>query len=158
VLKRDYPSLFEQVKLCYQAAVDDGIYEAANNLGILAYHIEDNMKEALKQLSFAASHGSQNAMINMFTIYWSNEDYKKAIKLLKEMPQKKNPSLKCLWNLSVLSYYGKWYPHNTIKKDDQKAMTILNTIIGYNRDNICENEKNVPKKAEEFLEYIELPF
>ena len=158
VLKRDNPGQFEQVKSCYQVALDDGVFEAANNLGVLAINIEDNLDKGIELLSYAASHGSQNAMINLFSVLWNNGDYKKAIRHLKDMSRKVSPSLKCLWNLAVLSYYGHHYPHNTIKADIKKSKIILNKIIDYNGNDICENEKDVPKKAESFLCYLELPF
>ena len=65
---------FEILKSCYKKAVDDGIYEAANILGIIALNYEDDAEEGNRWLDYAAFRGSQNAMINQFTIHWSNEE------------------------------------------------------------------------------------
>ena len=43
-------------------AYNDGIYEVANNIGILLLNCENNMDEGLRWLSLAASNGSKNAI------------------------------------------------------------------------------------------------
>lgn len=144
----------EIIKSCYIDAVNDGLYEAANNLGVLAFNYEDNPIEGNKWLNHAAAHGSQNAMINQFTIHWSNEEYLEGTAMLSNMFNKKTPSLKCLWNLAYLYYMGDNCPHNTIKQDTDKAKQILSMIADFDKNLICEQEKEMPRKAKQMLDYI----
>lgn len=144
----------ELIKSCYIDAVKDGIHEAANNLGVLAFNYEDNPEEGNKWLNHAAAHGSQNAMINQFTIHWSNEEYLEGVAMLSNMLNKKTPSLKCLWNLAYLYYMGDNCPHNTINHDLDKAKQILSMIAGFDKNLICEQEKEMPRKAKQMIDYI----
>lgn len=144
----------EIIKSCYIDAVNDGIYEAANNLGVLAFNYEDNPLEGNKWLNHAAAHGSQNAMINQFTIHWSNEEYLEGTAMLANMFNKKTPSLKCLWNLAYLYYMGDNCPHSTMKQDTDKAEQILSMIADFDKNLICEQEKDMPRKAKQMLEYL----
>lgn len=150
----DKPSL-EIIKSCYSNAVKDGLYEAANNLGVLAYNYENDQEEGNKWLNHAAAKGSQNAMINQFTIHWTNEEYLEGMAMLSNMFNKKNPSLKCLWNLAYLYYMGNDCPHNTIEQDLAKAKEILSIIANYDINLICENEKIMPEKARKMLAQLD---
>lgn len=102
----------ERAKQSYLAAVDDGIYEAANILGIIAYNFENKTTEGESHLRKAVEGGSHNAMLNLFTVLWSEERYDDAIRFLKEMREQPSPSLRCLWNLAFLYYMGEDYAHN----------------------------------------------
>lgn len=55
-------------------AYNDGIYEVANNIGILLLNCENNMDEGLRWLRLAASNGSKNAMQNTFSVLWGIGD------------------------------------------------------------------------------------
>ena len=89
---------FNKVKDCYLKAIDDGVYEAANILGVFAYNFDQKYDEGKKFLRMAIDGGSHNAMLNLFTILWTEEKYEDAINLLAEVYEKPSPSLKCLWN------------------------------------------------------------
>lgn len=145
---------FEILKSCYKKAVDDGIYEAANILGIIAFNYEDDVEEGNRWLDYAAFRGSQNAMINQFTIHWSSEEYLEASAMLSNMLNKPNPSLMCLWNLAYLYYMGDSQPGCFIEQDIHKTMQILSMIASYDKDKICEQETHLPEKAKNLLSFI----
>lgn len=153
-LARTDSQSLQLLKGCYQDAIEDGIYEAANNLGIIALNYEDNAIEADKWLSWAVSKGSQNAMINQFTNLWTNERYEEGVEMLKNMRFAKNPSLRCLWNLAYLYYMGDNCPNNTIVENQHEAKSVLSIIADYNGEMVCEQEVNMPDRAHRLLEHI----
>ena len=142
------------LKSCYKKAIDDGIYEAANILGIIAFNYEDDAEEGNRWLNYAACRGSQNAMINQFTIHWNNDEYLEASAMLSNMLNKPNPSLMCLWNLAYLYYMGDSQPSCFVKQDIRKTMQILSMIASYDKDKICEQEVNMPENAKHLLSFI----
>lgn len=145
---------YEAIKNSYRKAVDEGVYEAANNLGILAYNYEDSPEDCYRLLNYAISMGSQNAMINMFTLLWVEEKYQEGIAFLVNIYDKQNPSLRCLYNLAYLYFMGNDCPHNTLAQNVDLAKQILYTISQCNDSNICETEKGIPQLAREFLSFI----
>lgn len=150
-----YPEHYEAIKECYRKAVADGIFEAANNLGILVYNFDNNIEEGNKLFNLSAFHGSKDAKLNQFTALWSEEKYLDCAAMLKFMPQRDNPSIKCLWNYAYFLFFGKDYPNNLIEKDIDKAKSILALIVSTNYSHLSENEKDLPPKAVQFLHYIE---
>ena len=147
---------FNKVKDCYLKAIDDGIYEAANILGVLAYNFDQKYDEGKKFLRMAIDGGSHNAMLNLFTILWTEEKYEDAINLLAEVYEKPSPSLKCLWNKAFFHFMGEDYAHNPIKKKSKgAAKKILRLILEKEGDMLYNEEKGVFKTAREFLAYID---
>ncbi len=132
---------YNTVKECYINAFNDGIYTAANNIGILLANYEDNMEEGLQWLKEAAIHGCHDAMQNYFSLLWSSEEYEKAINYLIEVSNYTNPSARCLYNLSVLYVLGEMLQGNTLKKDFDKAKVILEQIIS--SDNKQYNDEDI---------------
>lgn len=146
----------EQAKQCYFAAVDDGIYEASNILGIIAYNYENKTEEGERHLLKAIEGGSRNAMLNMFTLLWSEDRYDDAIRFLKEVYEKPSPSLKCLWNLAFFYFMGEDYAHNPIKKKDTVlAKEILRKILEKEGDLFCDEDKNFFETTKKLLKYID---
>jgi tetratricopeptide (TPR) repeat protein len=146
----------ERVKKCYYAALDDGISEAANILGILAYNFEGKTEEGEKLLQKGVDGGSHNAMLNLFTVLWSEGKYEEAINHLSEVNEKPSPSLKCLWNLAFFYYMGNDFAHNTIrKKNIGVAKKILKKIQEKDGDLFYNEEKSVFKTTKDFLKYID---
>lgn len=81
---KDYDE-YENIKNCYINALDDGVYEAANNLGILTYNVEGLDKEkGLEYFRIAAEHNSKAAIDNLVQIFWHEKRYGDLISLLKE--------------------------------------------------------------------------
>lgn len=155
-LARNNHEYLDLVKSCCESAINDGLYEVANNLGVLAYNYENNIEEGLKWLRYAASKGSQNAMINLFTIHWTNDDFSEAIKTLEDNRNLNKPSLMCLWNLAYLYYFGYDCNDYILEENQSLAKEILNSIINIDNSEIeCENDVDVPSIAQEFLDYIE---
>lgn len=147
---------FNKVKSCYLKAIDNGVYEAANNIGVFAYNFEQKYDEGKHLLRVAIDGGSHNAMLNMFTILWTEEKYEEAINLLTEINGKSSPSLKCLWNLAFFHFMGEDYAHNPIKKKSKgTAKTILKLILEKEGDMLYNEEKGVFVTAKEFLRYID---
>lgn len=147
---------FNKVRDCYLKAIDDGIYEAANILGVLAYNFDQKYDEGKKFLRMAIEGGSHNAMLNMFTILWTEEKYEDAINLLAEVYEKPSPSLKCLWNKAFFHFMGEDYAHNPIRKKSKgTAKKILRLILEKEGDMFYNEEKGVFKTAKDFLAYID---
>ena len=147
---------FNKVKDCYLKAIDDGIYEAANILGVFAYNFGQKYDEGKRLLRKAIDGGSHNAMLNLFTILWTEEKYQESIDLLAEVYEKPSPSLKCLWNKAFFHFMGEDYAHNPIKKKSKgAARKILRMIIEKEGDMFYNEEKGVFKNAREFLAYID---
>ena len=147
---------FNKVKDCYLKAIDDGIYEAANILGVFAYNFDQKYDEGKRLLRKAIDGGSHNAMLNLFTILWTEEKYQESIDLLAEVFEKPSPSLKCLWNKAFFHFMGEDYAHNPIKKKSKgAARKILRMIIEKEGDMFYNEEKGVFKNAREFLAYID---
>ena len=147
---------FNKVKDCYLKAIDDGIYEAGNILGVFAYNFDQKYDEGKRLLRKAIDGGSHNAMLNLFTILWTEEKYQESIDLLAEVYEKPSPSLKCLWNKAFFHFMGEDYAHNPIKKKSKgAARKILRMIIEKEGDMFYNEEKGVFKTAREFLAYID---
>lgn len=146
---------YNMVKECYINAFNDGIYEAANNIGILLANYEDKMEEGLQWLSKAASHGCHDAMQNYFSLLWSNEEYEKAVNYLIEVSNYASPSARCLYNLSVLYVLGEMLNGNTLKKDFDRAKAILEQIISSdNKQYDDENIESLFKSANGLLDIL----
>lgn len=143
---------YNLVKECYTKAFNDGISEAANNLGILLANYEDKMQEGLEWLSKAANNGCHNAMQNYFSLLWGNEEYEKATNYLIEICQESNVSARCLYNLSVLYALGDSLKGNILKKDYNLAKSLLKQIINSDSQQyIDENIDNVFDSVHELL-------
>lgn len=143
---------YNMVKECYINAFNDGIYEAANNIGILLANYEDKMEEGLQWLIKAASNGCHNAMQNYFALLWGNEEYEKATNYLIEVTGFDSPSARCLYNLSVLYALGDSLKGNILKKDFNLAKSLLKQIINSDSQQyIDENIENVFDSAHELL-------
>ena len=123
---------YNDIKACYVQAYKDGICEVANNIGILLLNCENNMDEGLRWLRLAASNGSKNAMQNTFSILWGIGDFEHAIEYLLKVCGEPCPSIRCLWNLAVLYILGERQKGNTLIKDVDKGISLLNQIIDCN--------------------------
>ena len=147
---------YNDIKACYVQAYNDGIYEVANNIGILLLNCEDNMDEGLRWLRLAASNGSKNAMQNTFSILWGIGDLEHAIEYLLKVCGEPYPSIRCLWNLAVLYILGERQKGNTfIKKDVCKGVSLLNKIIDCNVLESNEEEiEEVRMKAKSLVRSI----
>lgn len=127
LLETDFET-YQMAKECYIQAFNDGIYEAGNNLGILANN-EDNLEEALNFFMQAAHNGSHNAMQNYFCLLWGNNEYEKATKFLLGVRSFQSPSARCLYNLSILYMSGDMIKGNILEKNIDLAKEILNKIV-----------------------------
>lgn len=138
-LKKTDAATYENVKSVYIDAINDGVYEAANNLGILLANYEDNLDEGLRMLKLASEHGSSNASANMFALLWGQEYYDQAIDVLYRECNKKTASLQCLWNYAVLSLRSN-IPNNTIHIDEEKSHELFERIV--NTQNYKDEDGN----------------
>ena len=59
---------YMSIKKCYMAAYEDGISEAANYLGIMAYYIEQDKEQGLRYLTSATYCNNENALENLAEI------------------------------------------------------------------------------------------
>ena len=145
----------DKVKSCYLRALEDGIYEAANNLGIIYSNFEGNSEEGIRMFKTAIDGGSYNAMLNMFTVLWSDGRYQDAIDFLVQVRKNPSPSLKCLWNYAYFCFMGDDYPHNPVKKKSaDKAIKILFEILGKRDNPLYKSDQDVFKNTEAFIENI----
>lgn len=146
-------AVFTSIKKCYMDALADGVYEAANNLGVLAYNFEQKHEDGKAYLQLAIEHGSLNAMINMFTILWV-EDAKMGVYFLQKNMEAPLPSLRCMFNLAYLYYMGDKVKGNMLTKDKEQALTILTKIVEYECNPIYVVEKEAIEKARRFIKYL----
>lgn len=105
-----------------------GNLEKGNDAAII-YANDSFSDEAIELFTELSEKGCHNSMLNLFSIYWSNRgEYKKAVEWLQYITGGDNPSIKCLWNLAVLYYFGENLPNNPLTKDHTKAKNILSHI------------------------------
>ena len=133
-----------------------GDIEAANNYGIYLANSGDSM-QAIEVFTEIAEKGCHNAMLNIFTIYWANEqDYKKAAEWLEYISGSDNPSIKCIWNLATLYYFGENLPNNPFRKDLIKAKHLLARIKDLPLENFDNDYKRVVVNAGEFYNLVDI--
>lgn len=129
--RMDFYSKDELQDVCHNNLKEyrqSGNLEKGNDAAIIYANtpLDDTAIELFTELS---EKGCHNSMLNLFTIYWSNQgDYKKAAEWLQYITEGDTPSVKCLWNLAVLYYYGENLPNNPLHKDHTKAKNILSHI------------------------------
>lgn len=105
-----------------------GNLEKGNDAAII-YANGSLIDEAIELFTELSEKGCHNSMLNLFSIYWSNRgEYKKAAEWLQYITGGDNPSIKCLWNLAVLYYFGENLPNNPLTKNHIKAKNILSHI------------------------------
>ena len=76
---------YERIKNCYIEALNNGVYEAANNLGILIYTVESlDQEKAFDYFMIAAEHNSTAAFKNLVKIYWQEKRYEDLISFLRD--------------------------------------------------------------------------
>lgn len=145
----------DKIKNCYLRALEDGVCEAANNLGIIYSNFEGNSEEGIKMFRRAIDGGSYHAMLNMFTVLWSDSRYQEAVDFLAQIRNYPSPSLKCLWNYAFFIFMGEDYPHNPVRnKSADKAIEILYEILGKRDHPLYKIDQDVFKNTEAFMEYI----
>lgn len=133
-----------------------GDIEAANNYGIYLANSGDSAK-ALAVFTEVSELGCQNAMLNIFSVYWVNEqNYNKAVEWLEYIAGAENPSLKCLWNLAALYYFGENLPNNPLRKNLIKAKSLLSRIKDIPMDGLDDNYKCVVADAGKFYSLIDV--
>ena len=133
-----------------------GDIEAANNYGIYLANSGDSM-QAIEVFTEIAEKGCHNAMLNIFTIYWANEqEYKKAAEWLEYISGSDNPSIKCIWNLAVLCYFGENLPNNPLRKDFIKAKHLLARIKNLPLENLDNDFKRVIVDAGKFYNLVDV--
>lgn len=143
------------LKDCYKRALDDGIYEAANNLAILAFNHENDYTKAVEYLRIGIEHGCTNAMINYFSILWGNDhNYSEAVNFLCDICSSNYTSAMCLWNLGVLYYCGNSIVHNVLSQDKSSGEAILKRILNLNHEDKYETDLDAIKKdIQDFFSY-----
>lgn len=147
---------FNKVRECYLKAIDDGIYEAANILGVFAENYEGDSEKGKMFLQKAIEGGSHYARLNLFTILWTEKKYEEAANLLNDADKMPSPSLKCLWNKAYLLFMGNNFAHNPYKeKNKAAAQNILKTILDKEGDDFYNTEKVVFDMARKLLAYID---
>ena len=147
---------FNKVRECYLKAIDDGIYEAANILGVFAENYEGDSEKGKTFLQKAIEGGSHYARLNLFTILWTEKKYEEAADLLNDADKMPSPSLKCLWNKAYLQFMGNNFAHNPYKeKNKAAAQNILKTILDKEGDDFYNTEKVVFDMARKLLAYID---
>lgn len=133
-----------------------GDIEDANNYGVYLANSGDSEK-AVAVFTEASENGCQNAMLNIFTVYWANEgNYAKAVDWLKYIAGAPNPSIKCLWNLATLYYFGNNLPNNPLHKNILKAKEILGRIKDISLNGLDEDLKRVIIDAHLFYNLVDV--
>ena len=133
-----------------------GDVEDANNYGVYLTN-SGNSEKAIEIFTEAAEHGCQNAMLNVFTVYWANEgNYKKAVEWLKYVAGSPSPSIKCIWNLAVLYYFGNNLPNNPLFKDTIKAKDLLSRIKDLSLDGLDRDYQRIIVDARKFYDLVDV--
>jgi hypothetical protein len=130
---------------------------SAEALNKLAISISENgdSEQAKHIFMQAIEKGSKNAMINLFTTYWSNEEkYSEAVGFLLQIAKAEHPSIACLYNLAVLYFYGDAFANNTLEADAEKAKQILYRIINSPKSDE-EIAAKVVENAHKFLNVMD---
>lgn len=133
-----------------------GDTEDANVYGIYLANSGDS-KKALSVFTEVSELGCQNAMLNIFTIYWSNEgNYQKAVEWLEYICGASNPSIKCLWNLATLYYFGENLPNNPLRKNLINAKSLLARIKDLPLEGLDNDYKRVIVDAGKFYDLADV--
>ncbi len=123
------PDVYNKVKSCYEHAMSDGVWEAANYLAIMACNDEDDLLAAFAFANIAAVHGCRNAMFNYFAMLWNDNHHNDAV---EELKQYASQSLHCKWAMAILLLQGDNLTGNPLKQDHKQAIRLLNEIIAMN--------------------------
>lgn len=154
----DFYSDDELQDVCHQnlkSYRETGDLDKGNDAAIIYANgpLDDYAIELFTELS---EKGCHNAMLNLFTIYWSNRgDYKKAVEWLQYITGIDSPSIKCLWNLAVLNYFGDNLPHNPLPSNHIKAKAILKQICSISMDGLSDENKRVIANAKKFYPLVD---
>lgn len=151
-LKETNPDIFETIIESYEQAIQDGIYEAANNLGVFAYNYENDRNKGMKLLHLAADNGSKDAMGNIFTVLWSEKEYQQAYEYLEEMCKKEDAPSNVLRNLATLYIRGSFIEHNPVNFNLQKGKSLLERIV--QKQPVDKDCERILKESESILSQI----
>lgn len=132
LLKDQMPSYYDSVKLLYGTAMNEGVYDAANNMGAMFAGIDGDIEMGNQFFDIAIYYGNKYAALNKFVALWSIAGrYQEAIAFINEYVDKEeNPCCnELLWNLAILWYQGDRIPNNTLNRDTEKVRVLLQRII-----------------------------
>lgn len=91
-----------------------------------------------------------------FIIYQSEEERAKNAKKMVDECNTENPSITCLWNMAVLSFYGNAMIDNPFKKDVALTKNLLRKIYKRKNELLVDDweKRNVYKQLYDFRSYI----
>lgn len=113
-------------------------------------------KDAISLFTELSEKGNQLSMANLFSVLWANElDYKKATDWLHYVEGFDYPSVRCLWNLSVMYYSGDQLSHNMLSKDLTRSKSLLQRIIQLAQISKDKDDMKIAEKARLFLEQFD---
>lgn len=114
--------------------------ERLNEWGIMASNKENDAERALFYFTEAVEKGNINAMINGFSVLWNAGCYNRAVCWLQTMNSKEWKNIKCLWNETMLWFYGSKLENNPLKRDVNRAKELLDYILihfdMFNKENL----------------------
>ncbi len=125
--------------------------ERLNELGIMASNKDNDVNKSLKYFKEAIDKGCISAMSNGFTLLWSRGLYQDACSWLYEMCNKPTKNIRCLWDSSMLHFYGDRIKNNPIKRNKDKATELLEYIVSHYFDFIDGKEYRILQKAYIFM-------
>lgn len=113
-------------------------------------------KDAISLFTELSEKGNQLSMANLFSVLWANElDYNKATDWLHYVEGFDYPSVRCLWNLSVMYYSGDQLSHNMLSKDLTRSKSLLQRIIQLAQISKDKDDMKIAEKARLFLEQFD---
>ena len=154
LLKDQIPSYYDSIKLLYGIAVNEGVHDAANNLGAIYAGIDGDIEMGNQYFDIAIYYGNKYAALNKFVALWSLADrYQEAIAFITEYVSKEeNPCcIELLWNLAILWYQGDRIPNNTLNRETEKVRVLLQRIIDSHES---EDPECVIPKAKQLFDQI----
>lgn len=119
---------YSKIRSCFTAALRDGIYEAATNLGIMSANMEGDEKKALYYFDIGIRHDIQSAMVNKIRMLYYL-DLPKGAEYLVSMENHEPVCYELLYDLAVLYFYGSTMKNNTLRQDKDYAKKLLQRII-----------------------------
>ena len=118
---------YNKMKKCYEKFVDEGDYDAINNMGLFYESVENKFTKAENMFLLSTIRGHPKGIINLIKFYQRNKKYKNMIKWCEATLKKCNDGNKdILWIIGCLAHH---YSH--IEINDNKKIEYIILFINY---------------------------
>lgn len=118
-----YPNVVDLLMDCYRYAVQEGVMEAFNNIGVF-YGMTGRIEEAIPYFECAAKAGCTSGMTNLMSYYDMKEDYDMQFYYIDRLIRKKNVA--GMYNYAIAYHFG----YRGRKRDIKKAKKMYQKMMG----------------------------